>query len=81
MEVARHLDWSAFLGLLKPTEQAVLWRTAEGYSGLEQAVQLSVSAPRITQLKRQIAAARAFWGDTVLADASQHPAWLRHRVA
>ena len=47
-------------------------------SGIEQAAALNVSAPRVVQVKRQIAEkARAYWGNSVLSDAGSKPGWRR----
>ena len=77
---ARNLDWSEFVTGLTSRQQRVLWATATGFRGNEQATALKVSAPRITELKRTIAArVEKFWGDAVLRDVTDKPLWRKAR--
>jgi DNA-binding CsgD family transcriptional regulator len=74
----RRIDWSAFWERLTDTEQYVLRCTAIGESVNDQAKHLGMSAPGIVYIKRRMAQkARSFWGDDLLADLAQRPAWLR----
>ena len=70
--------WSAFMALLDQPQRYIVRATAEGESYMGQAAQLEVSPSAITQRKDTIAKrARAFWGESVLADVQVQPLWRR----
>jgi DNA-directed RNA polymerase specialized sigma24 family protein len=74
----RNTDWSEFMALLDAPQRYIVRATAEGESYIGQAAQLKVSPPAITQRKDTIARrARAFWGESVLADVQVQPLWRR----
>ena len=66
------------MGVLDGRQQYIVKGTAEGESYMGQAAQLKVTPSAITQRKDTIAKrARAFWGESVLADVQTQPLWRR----
>lgn len=75
-QAARELDWSELMEDLNERDLALLRTTVSGESLSLLARQFGVSAPRITQIKREIGKQiRLRWGDHALADALRLPAW------
>ena len=76
----RQLDWEGFMSHLTDRQQEVVMGMAVGLSGVEVAQRLQVSAPRVTEIKTDVARkATGFWGERVLKDASVRPLWWRTR--
>jgi hypothetical protein len=74
----RNADWSEFMTVLDAPQRYIVMATAEGESYMGQAAQLKVTPSAITQRKDTIAKrARAFWGESVLADVQTQPLWRR----
>ena len=64
--------------MLDEPQQYIVRATAQGESYMGQAARLKISPSAITQRKDTIAKlARAFWGETVLADVQAQPLWRR----
>lgn len=75
-QAARVLDWEALMADLDDRKVAILRATAEGGKLDALARKFHVSAPRITQLKHELAKQiKLRWGDSALADAVHAPAW------
>ena len=75
-QAARELDWSELMGDMSERDIALLRTTINGDSLGLLAQQFGVSAPRITQIKREIGEQiRLRWGKTALADVARAPAW------
>ncbi len=72
----RQLDWDAAADTLDDRERKILDATASGFQGKELAAECKVSAPRITQLKREIGEKLryAFGGDALAACVCE-PVW------
>lgn len=76
MAAGRHLDWELVWGRMADRDRRVLRETAEGYGTGEIAQHCGVSAPRICQVKEQIAGTiRQAWSGTPLADLDRTPRW------
>ena len=77
-KVLRKIDWDAFLETLDARRRRIVEELMFGYGTGDIARLLAVTAPRIVQLKKDIAQKiKAFMGDSVLADAGQESAWER----
>jgi len=73
---ARELDWDEAAGTLDDRERKILGATASGFQGRELAAECRVSAPRITQLKREIGEKlRYAFGCDALAACVCEPVW------
>lgn len=72
----RDIDWSEFNELLSDRERVVLRGLSEGHGTGELAQQCGVSAPRICQIKEEIAEEiTERWGSDVLQSVSREPQW------
>ena len=73
---SRELDWDAAADTLDDRERTILGATASGFQGKELAAECKVSAPRITQLKREIGEKlRYAFGCDALAACVCEPVW------
>jgi hypothetical protein len=73
---ARELDWDELMEDLSVRDIALLRTTVNGERLDLLARQFGVSAPRLTQLKREIGQQiRLRWGSAVLEDVARKPAW------
>lgn len=80
-EAARSLDWSLMISSLNKRERDVLAAIADGRPMKSLARKYKVSAPRITQIARDIGnKVRASWGPDTLADAIMEPSWIRGAI-
>ena len=77
-KVLRKIDWDAFLDTLDARKRRVVEEMMLGYGTGDIARLLAVTAPRIVQLKREIARKiKEFMGDTILIDVGQESVWER----
>jgi len=77
-KVLRQIDWAAFLETLDARKRRIVEEMMFGYGTGDIARLLAVTAPRIVQLKREIARQiRDFMGDSILADAGSESVWER----
>jgi len=77
-KVLRQIDWDAFLATLDARKRRIVEELMLGFGTGDIAKLFSVSAARITQIKREIAQdIKAFMGDTILVDAGQESVWER----
>ena len=75
-QAARELDWSELMDHMGKRDLALLRTTINGDRLDVLARQFGVSAPRITQMKREIGEQiRLRWGATVLEDVTRAPVW------
>lgn len=83
VQAARKVDWDQILERLDERRRHVLCETAAGYGPNHIAETCNVSAPRVIQLRDDIAdAVRQSWGGDPVADSSSGTRWQRHvRVA
>ena len=72
----RRIDWCEFEALLSSRESTVLHGLVIGSGTGELARQCGVSAPRITQIKGDLAdEIKACWGEDVLQEVDRKPLW------
>ncbi|MFZ2653588.1 MAG: hypothetical protein WAX69_01610 [Victivallales bacterium] len=77
-KVLRQIDWDAFLDTLDVRKRRIVEELMLGFGTSEIAKLFSVSAARITQIKREIAQdIKEFMGDSILVDAGQESVWER----
>ncbi len=77
-KVLRQIDWDAFLATLDARKRRIVEELMMGFGTGDIARLFSVSAARITQIKREIAQdIREFMGDNILVDAGQESVWER----
>ena len=77
-KVLRKIDWDAFLDTLDARKRRIVEELMFGYGTGDIARLLAVTAPRIVQLKRDIARSiKEFMGDNILVDAGQESIWER----
>jgi hypothetical protein len=77
-KVLRKIDWDAFLDTLDARKRRVVEEMMLGYGTGDIARLLAVTAPRIVQLKREIARKiKEFMGDNILVDVGQESVWER----
>ncbi len=77
-EALRRIDWEELMESLSGRDQRILDDTAVGRPGLDTARDLGVSAPRVTQMKRELGSRiKAFMGPEILKDISTAPRWRR----
>jgi len=77
-KVLRQIDWDAFLETLDARKRRIVEELMLGFGTGDIAKLFSVSAARITQIKREIAQdIKEFMGDTILVDAVQESIWER----
>ncbi len=77
-KVLRQIDWDAFLDTLDARKRRIVEELMFGYGTGDIARLLAVTAPRIVQLKRDIARSiKEFMGDNILVDAGQESVWER----
>ena len=77
-KVLRKIDWDAFLDTLDARKRRIVEELMFGYGTGDIARLLAVTAPRIVQLKRDIARSiKEFMGDNILVDAGQESVWER----
>ena len=77
-KVLRQIDWDAFLDTLDSRKRRIVEELMMGFGTGDIARLFSVSAARITQIKREIAQdIKAFMGDSILVDAGQESVWER----
>ena len=77
-KVLRQIDWDAFLDTLDARKRRIVEEMMLGYGTGDIARLLAVTAPRIVQLKREIARKiKEFMGDTILIDVGQESVWER----
>ena len=77
-KVLRQIDWQAFLDTLDARKRRIVEELMFGYGTGDIARLLAVTAPRIVQLKREIAQKiKDFMGDSVLSDAGSESVWER----
>ena len=75
---ARNMDWNELMGKLDDRSVDIVNGMAQGMMNQEIAQALSVSEPRVCQIKRQIAGQiKEEWGDNFVAQATIKPAWRR----
>ena len=77
-KVLRQIDWDAFLDTLDARKRRIVEEMMLGYGTGDIARLLAVTAPRIVQLKKEIAQKiKDFMGDTILVDVGQEGVWER----
>ncbi len=77
-KVLRKIDWDAFLDTLDARKRRIVEELMLGYGTGDIARLLAVTAPRIVQLKKDIARQiKEFMGDTILIDVGQEGVWER----
>ena len=77
-KVLRQIDWSEFLDTLDARKRRIVEEMMLGYGTGDIARLLAVTAPRIVQLKKEIAKKiKEFMGDNILNDAGQESVWQR----
>jgi DNA-directed RNA polymerase specialized sigma24 family protein len=77
-KVLRQIDWNAFLDTLDARKRRIVEELMCGYGTGDIARLLAVTAPRIVQLKREIARKiKEFMGDDILIDVGQESVWER----
>ena len=77
-KVLRQIDWQAFLDTLDARKRRIVEEMMLGYGTGDIARLLAVTAPRIVQLKREIARLiKEFMGDNILVDVGQESVWER----
>ena len=77
-KVLRQIDWSEFLDTLDARKRRIVEEMMLGYGTGDIARLLAVTAPRIVQLKKDIARKiKEFMGDNILNDAGQESVWER----
>ena len=77
-KVLRKIDWQAFLDTLDTRKRRLVEEMMLGYGTGDIARLLAVTAPRIVQLKKEIARKiKEFMGDNILNDAGQESVWQR----
>lgn len=77
-KVLRQIDWQAFLDTLDSRKRRIVEEMIMGFGTGDIARLFSISAPRIVQLKKEIAQKiKEFMGDSILADAGQESMWER----
>jgi hypothetical protein len=77
-KVLRKIDWDAFLDTLDARRRRIVEELMFGYGTGDIARLLAVTAPRIVQLKREIARKiKEFMGDSILSEAAQESIWER----
>ena len=77
-KVLRQIDWQAFLDTLDARKRRIVEELMLGYGTGDIARLLAVTAPRIVQLKREIARKiKEFMGDNILVDVGQESVWQR----
>ncbi len=77
-KVLRKIDWDAFLDTLDARKRRIVEELMLGYGTGDIARLLAVTAPRIVQLKREIARKiKEFMGDNILVDVGQEGVWER----
>ncbi len=73
---ARKIDWAALVANLDARKLGILKAFADGGKLQALARKFRVSAPRITQLKAELARQiKEAWGDGAIADAVRAPSW------
>jgi DNA-directed RNA polymerase specialized sigma24 family protein len=76
--VLREIDWAAFLESLDARKRTIVEELMLGTGTSEIARRLKVSAPRIVQLKREIAQhIKEYMGDSILHDIASESVWQR----
>ena len=77
----RKLDWEELLENSANDKRRKLVRSiAEGFTGKETAGQLNLSAPRIVQLKKELASDIKYeWGEGIIDEIVRKPSW-RHGI-
>ena len=77
-KVLRQIDWSEFLETLDARKRRIVEEMMLGYGTGDIARLLAVTAPRIVQLKKDIAKKiKEFMGDNILVDVGQESVWQR----
>ena len=77
-KVLRQIDWQAFLDTLDARKRRIVEEMMLGFGTGDIARLLAVTAPRIVQLKREIARLiKEFMGDNILVDVGQESVWER----
>ncbi len=77
-KVLRQIDWDAFLDTLNARKRRIVEELMLGYGTSDITRLFSVSAARVTQLKREIAQEiKEFMGDSILVDAGSESVWER----
>ena len=77
-KVLRKIDWSDFLDTLDARKRRIVEEMMLGYGTGDIARLLAVTAPRIVQLKREIARLiKEFMGNDILAEVGQESVWQR----
>ncbi len=72
----RKLDWNEIMADLSDRDMAILEATVNGDQLNRLAVRMGVSAPRLTQIKREIGRRiKGRWGDDALSDVTRMPLW------
>lgn len=78
VRAAREIDWGMVMDTLPARQRKVVRCTAQGYGPRDIGEKLRVSAPRVVQLKREIAdRIQEAWGDGVIAGVCRKPVWRR----
>lgn len=77
-KVLRQIDWDAFLETLDARKRRIVEEMMLGFGTGEIARLLSISAPRVVQIKSEISKKiKEFMGDSILADAGRESVWER----
>ena len=77
-KVLRQIDWDAFLDTLDARKRRIVEEMMLGFGTGDIARLLAVTAPRIVQLKKEIARKiKDFMGDNILVDVGQESVWQR----
>ncbi len=77
-KILREIDWDAFLDTLETRKRRIIEELMMGFGTGDIARLFSVSAARITQLKREIAQdIKEFMGDSILVDSGGESVWER----
>ena len=78
MLAAKEIDWAGFQKLLKHQHRKLLKGLAIGERPKEMAKKLGVSAPRISQMKKEIAVElKSFMGKDILEESMRPTTWQR----
>ena len=78
LQATRSMDWQEMMSLFDSAQQYIIQATAHGYPFKDQATQLGISQPAVSQrLKTITKQIKAYWGADVLRDVSRQPLWRR----
>ncbi len=80
--VCRATDWNDLLEGVSGKRRDLVYSLAEGRTGRETAGKLNVSAPRIVQLKRELASdIKDEWGEGIANEVGKKPSWMNGIIA